>query len=90
MSALTVDGAETPEQLREILDARFDEAVRYSRDYETVFKPDEDDLGYAIPFLSPTAPADWARLIRRIEEFDFSSLDFDVIGQMYEQLISDG
>ena len=88
MSALTVDDAETPEQLRDVLDARFDEAVRYSRDYETVFEPDEDDLGYTIPLLSPMAPADWARLIRRIEEFDFSSLDFDVIGQMYERLIS--
>ena len=89
MSALTVDDAETPEQLRQVLDARFDEAVRYSRDYETVFKPDEDDFGYSIPFLSPMAPGDWDRLVRRIEEFDFSSLDFDVIGQMYEQLIGD-
>ena len=50
--------------------------------------PDESDLGYAIPFLSSLAPRDWARLVRRIEEFDFSSLDFDVIGQMYERLIS--
>ena len=88
MSALTVDDAETPEQLQEVLDARFDEAVRYSGDYETVFNPDEDDLGYTIPFLSPMAPRDWARLIQRIEEFDFSGLDFDVIGQMYEGLIS--
>ena len=87
MSALSLDGVETPEQLREFLDARFGEAVRYSHDYETVFAPDEDDLGYAIPLLAPTAPNDWARLIQRIEEFDFSSLDFDVIGQMYERLI---
>ena len=88
MSPLTVDGVETSEQLREVLDARFGEAVRYSRDYETVFVPDRDDIGYAIPFRSPTAPRDWARLIRRIKEFDFSNLDFDVIGQMYERLIS--
>ena len=87
MSALSLDGVETPEQLREFLDARFDEAVWYSHDYETVFAPDEDDLGYAIPLLAPTAPNDWARLIQRIEEFDFSNLDFDVIGQMYERLI---
>ena len=88
MSPLTTDGIDTPEHLREILDARFDEAVRYPHDYETVFVPDEDDLGCTIPFLSPTAPGDWARLIQRIEEFDFSSLDFDVIGQLYERLIS--
>ena len=59
----------------------------YSRDYETVFVPDEADLGYDVPFLSPLSPNDWARLVRRIEEFDFSSLDFDVIGQLYERLI---
>ena len=88
MSPLTTDGVDTPEHLREVLDARFEEAVHYSRDYETVFVPDSDDLGYTIPFLSPTAPGDWAQLIQRIEEFDFSNLDFDVIGQMYERLIS--
>ena len=88
MSPLTTDGVDTPEHLREVLDTRFEEAVQYSHDYETVFVPDADDLGYTIPFLSPTAPGDWARLIQRIEEFDFSSLDFDVIGQMYERLIS--
>ena len=87
MSPLTIDGVDTPEYLHEVLDARLEEAVYYSRDYETVFVPDSDDLGYAIPFLSPTAPQDWAQLIQRIEEFDFSSLDFDVIGQMYERLI---
>ena len=87
MSALSLNGVETPKQLREFLDARFDEAVRYSHDYETVFAPDEDDLGYAIPLLASTAPNHWARLIQRIEEFDFSNLDFDVIGQMYERLI---
>ena len=88
MSPFSVEGTETPEQLRMILDARFEEAVQYSRDYETVFVPDGDDLGYALPFLSTTAPRGWARLIERIEEFDFSNLDFDVIGQMYERLIT--
>ncbi len=87
MSPLTAESVETPEHLREVLDARFGEAVRYSRDYETVFVPDGDDFGYEIPFLSPTAPVNWARLIQRIEEFDFSRLDFDVIAQMYERLI---
>ena len=38
--------------------------------------------------MPTTAPRDWARLIQRIEEFDFSSLDFDVIGQLYERLVS--
>ena len=88
MSPLTTEGVDSSDHLREVLDARFHEAVQYSRDYETVFETDQGDLGYLIPFLSPTAPGDWARLIQRIEEFDFSSLDFDVIAQMYERLIS--
>ena len=88
MAAISLQGIESPEQLQETLESRFEEAVRYSRDYETVFRPDENDFGYSIPFLSPTAPSDWARLIRRIEDFDFSTLDFEVIGQMYESLIS--
>ena len=88
MPLLSLGGVSTPDQLREVLDARFDEAVRYSHDYETVFVPDENDLGYTIPFMPTTAPRDWARLFQRIEEFDFSSLGFDVIGQMYERLIS--
>ena len=87
MSVLTIAGVDTSEELLEVLDARFEEAVHYSRDYETIFAPDKNDLGYRIPFLSPTAPEDWARLVQRIEEFDFSNLDFEVIGQLYERLI---
>jgi len=87
MSPLALAGIDSSEQLREILGARFGEAIRYSRDYETIFGPSEDDLGFTIPFLSSKAPSDWARLVRRIHEFDFSSLEFDVIGRMYERLI---
>ena len=87
MPALSVDEANNSAELREVLDARFKQAVQYSHDYETVFIPDEADFGYAIPFLSPTAPKDWTTIVERIEEFDFSSLDFDVIGEMYGQLI---
>ena len=59
MSPLTTNGVDTPEHLREVPDARFKEAGHCSYDYETVFVPDADDLGYTIPFLSPTAPGCW-------------------------------
>ena len=88
MPQLSIEDIDTPEQLRDVLDARLNEAVLYSRDYETVFLPDPADFGYTIPFLSPDAATDWASLVQRIEEFDFSNLGFDVIGQMYERLIS--
>ena len=87
MPALSIDHVQSSSDLRDVLNARFDEAVRYSRDYETVFQPDKEDLGYSIPFLPENAPKGWAAIVDRIEEFDFSNLDFDVIGQMYGQLI---
>ena len=87
LSAISIEGVTTAEELQETIEARFEEAVLYSRDYETVFRPEKSDFGYSIPFLSPTAPKDWARLVRSIEDFDFSTLDFEVIGQMYERLI---
>lgn len=77
----------SPEELAQFLDARFGEAVRYSRDYETIFQP--QDFGSSLPFLAPQAHQVWPRVIRRIEEFDFTRLDFDIIGQLYERLIGD-
>ena len=88
MSALSTAGVDSPEQLRNTLTARFGEAVRYSNDYETIFPQQETDLGHAIPFLPPQSPADWGRVVERIDDFDFSALDFEVIGQIYERLIS--
>jgi hypothetical protein len=76
----------SPEELAQFLEARFGEAVNYSKDYETIFSP--DDFGSNLPFLAPQAHQVWRRVIRRIEEFDFSRLDFDIVGQMYERLIS--
>ena len=87
MSSLSLEGIKTPTELKAFFDARFGEAVRYSRDYETVFVPKHDDIGNAIPYSSSSAPQDWARLVERIDEFDFSQLDFDVIGKLYERLI---
>ena len=74
MPDLSIDHAQSSSELRGVLDARFDEAVLYSRDYETVFQPDKDDLGYSIPFLPENAPKDWASIVDRIEELDFSNL----------------
>ncbi|MBI4311141.1 MAG: SAM-dependent DNA methyltransferase [Chloroflexi bacterium] len=76
---------ESPEDMAELLEARFDDAMRRSRDYETVFAP--KDFGRTLPLLAPDAHVHWGSVIRRIEEFDFSQLDFDVIGQLNEQLI---
>lgn len=75
----------TPDELMIAIEARFGEAVRYSGDYETIFQP--RDFGSTLPFLPATAHTFWVTVVERIEEFDFSRLDYDIIGQLYERLI---
>jgi type I restriction-modification system DNA methylase subunit len=76
---------ENPEELSQAIGARFNEAVSYSGDYETIFQP--RDFGSTLPFIPSNAHRLWKAVIERIEEFDFSRLDFDIIGQLYERLI---
>jgi type I restriction-modification system DNA methylase subunit len=76
---------ENPEELSQAIEARFNEAVSYSGDYETIFQP--RDFGSTLPFIPSNAQRLWKAVIERIEEFDFSRLDFDIIGQLYERLI---
>ncbi len=78
----------TPGDLAEILKARFQEAVGYSHDYQTIFP--ESDFGSSLPLLHPEAHRAWLAVIDSIEDFDFSRLDYEVIGQLYEQLIGPG
>ncbi|MCH9036853.1 MAG: SAM-dependent DNA methyltransferase, partial [Chloroflexi bacterium] len=77
---------DTPPQLVDFLTARFSEAITYSKDYETVFQP--TGFGSELPLLHPDSHKAWASVIERIGDFDFSSLDFEIIGRLYEQLIS--
>lgn len=73
------------EQLRTAVEGRFEEAVRASRDYETIFKTGV--IGDELPFLHGSSGEAWRRLVDGVESFDFTSLDYDIIGQMYEHLI---
>lgn len=75
----------TGQALAAALNRRFLDAIDTSRDYETIFG--REDFGNGLPFLSDRAVPAWARLIDGIEDFDFTRLDYDVIGRMYERLI---
>jgi type I restriction-modification system DNA methylase subunit len=77
---------ETSADLSRALSLRFTEALDVSRDYETVFGT--SDFGTDLAFLSPASPEAWSHVVRDIEAFDFSRLDYDIIGRLYEQLIS--
>lgn len=79
---------DTGEALHNHLIGYFDEAKKATRDYETVFGEDHHSVGSRIPFYSDSAVVYWRSLITQIHDFDFSKLDYEIIGILFEQLIS--
>lgn len=65
----------------------FAEAKQVTGDYETIFGDDPKDMGRRIPFYSDAAVQGWRSLIEQIHEFDFSKLDYEVVGSIFERLI---
>jgi hypothetical protein len=76
------------EQLRTHLLGCFEDAVKVTGDYETVFGEDVSSQGGLIPFYADRAVPYWRELINQIHDFDFSKLDYEVIGGIFERLIS--
>lgn len=76
------------DDLRLHLEGFFNEAKQITGDYETVFGEDHLNVGNRIPFYSNHATAYWRALIDQIHEFDFSKLDYEIIGSIFERLIS--
>ncbi len=75
----------TAADLRKLLQAVFEEAKRKSRDYETVF---DGDFGDTLPFLEDATVSSWREFYREIEGFDFGKIEYDIIGHIFERLIS--
>ena len=73
------------QQLREVFNSAFEDAKRVSRDYETVF---DGDFGDTLPFLDDKAVASWKEFLSEIEGFDFGKIEYDIIGHIFERLIS--
>ena len=82
------DHLDTGEALRHHLEGHFAEARQVTGDYETVFGEDHTSLGNRIPFYADAAVPHWRELINQIHEFDFSKLDYEIIGNIFERLIS--
>ena len=78
---------DTGDELRIHLEGYFEDARRVTGDYETVFGEDAKSVGARIPFYADNAVPHWAELIESIHEFDFSKLDYEVIGNIFERLI---
>jgi N-6 DNA Methylase len=81
------DHVDTAERLFDHLRAFFDEACHVTGDYETVFGIDPNDVGDRIPFYADAVVASWRLLTQHVHRFDFSHLEYDVIGQIFETLI---
>jgi hypothetical protein len=60
-------------------------AMKATRDYETVFN---GDFGDRLPFLSDASVPAWRELLESFERFDFTQINYDVIGPIFERLIS--
>ena len=67
------------------LDSFFTKAKRATKDYETIF---DGDFGDTLPFLSDDAVSACIDLIDQIDLFDFTQINYDVIGPIFERLIS--
>jgi len=79
---------DTGENLRLHLAKYFEEAKEVTGDYETVFGEDFREIGNRLPFYSDQAVPHWRELINQIHEFDFSKLDYEIIGHIFERLNS--
>ena len=79
------EALKTADKLRELIQSAFQEAKRISHDYETVF---DGDFGDTLPFLEDATVASWREFLREIEGFDFSKIEYDIIGHIFERLIS--
>lgn len=76
------------DDLRNHLAGYFEQAKKETGDYETVLGEEYRDIGSRIPFYSDRAVEHWRALIDQINQFDFSKLDYEVIGRIFERLIS--
>ena len=76
---------DTGEKIHQALNQFFEKAIWASGDYETVYLHNFAD---ALPFLAPVALDGWRNLIEHIDAYDFTRLHYDIVGRVFERLIS--
>lgn len=81
IGAEITSGAELHEHLKDA----FKHATEITNDYETVF---QSDFGDSLPLLDETAVESWRELIEDTEKFDFTKIPYEVIGQIFENMLS--
>jgi hypothetical protein len=79
----------TPDNALRHLRTRFEEAVFQTGDYEPVFFPDGTEEWAARTALSGANSLDsWGKVIRAVEKFSFDQIPTDVLGGIFQKLIS--
>ncbi|HJW84206.1 MAG TPA: N-6 DNA methylase, partial [Anaerolineae bacterium] len=63
----------------------FTQAIRVTGDYETVF---QSTFGDDLPFLNDLAVDSWRDLSENTDGFDFTQLNHEIIGLIFERLLS--
>ncbi|MBI3244848.1 MAG: SAM-dependent DNA methyltransferase [Chloroflexi bacterium] len=63
----------------------FRQAIEVTGDYETVFK---GNFGDSLPYLSDEAVDSWRELSEQTDAFDFTQINHEFIGQIFERLLS--
>ena len=77
----------TGERIQAALNGFFKQAMFASGDYETVYAS-TTDFAETLPFVSEVALAGWRTLIEHIDAYDFTRLNYDIVGRVFERLIS--
>jgi len=82
---LDVAQAKSGRGLRQRLEPRFQQAMQVSADYETIF-----EVGFIteVAYAGDAATGAWDGLVRGIKGVDLSGVGLDVLGGMFERLLS--
>ncbi|MEX0776983.1 MAG: N-6 DNA methylase [Phycisphaeraceae bacterium] len=78
----------TAEQARRRLSQLFRKAADRSGDYESLLFPDEHDWANDLAFAPDGAVDAWRAFLRGIESVDFRDVPADVVGLIFQKLIS--
>ena len=84
LAPLTLPDSAPASVARATLQSYFEHARQISHDYETLFTWDRA-CDYAL--VSDDVVAGWTRVIARLAAFDLASIDYDVLGHIFERLI---
>lgn len=79
------DEIATGAALQTLLGNYFSHARDVTGDYETIFG---GDFGDTLPFGADAAADSWRDLTQQTDTFDFTQLNYEIIGQIFERLLS--